>query len=1619
MSISKDYVALVQVKVSDVALKSQLNNIKIKPLTLKVRVDSKDTGAQLNNIISSTKNLESQTTNSLKTTSHYTKSLGKDFTETFGKIVKFKAITEIIGAFTSAVGMAYKSIKDFDDSLIDFRKVSDLSGESLDNYTKKLGVLGDTVYRNRTEMVQSATVFKQANYSDEDTAVLAQVAELYRNVADSEISSGDAGSYVISQMKAFNITAEDSISIIDKTNKLGNEFAVSTSDISTALTKTASTFSTYGNSIEETMGMVVAATELLPKQAGKVSKGLSSIGAEIVKLANTNGKLSYSVGETTKEINLFSASGEMLSTFEVLKTIKTDWDNMSKAQQSSLALSLGMKTQIPVFSAEMNNFGVAIEAVSSALNSQGSAMEENKKRADAIDTKIKMLKKSFDDLVLGEGGINSLIKGFLTASTVILKFADSDVGEVIIKTTLLSGAFLSVTKGITLSTNMFKALGISAIANVTKTVASIAVANGATLGFTGTIHALTVAMASNPLFAPMVAVTLATTAIVIGIKAVTSASKKYEEQQKQEREEHQKLIKTSKDKIAQYNSEKEKLLELKKTYEENTSRIKELNDLKSNGKINTLQLEELENYNKKNLLLEKQIEYEQTLLDIQNEKVEKSSVQTLGDKTQEGFTNSGEIGKITDSEKLKQNTESIEQYKKAIENYADVISGIKLPKSEIDTYQKSLENLNKQIENGTVVETDNISEKKKFWESMISGSMSMSQYEKNTKDATDKIKKLIKENSLLIDIIEPLNSAITSTTGENYNLKKSNEEIIDSAKESAIEYNNTKSNLEEYTKEQIKSVEETQSVASTIGGLRDGITNLQSAYTTMTNAVLEYNETGKMSLATLENLLSLDSDYLMALQNESGQLVVNNKTLSDLIEQKKIDAIVTLQESASSDMLAYSNGEVDKMSSLAKKAVADLGSDIKSTGDKAETSASKVLGFTESVTALYSASGGDISKLTKQQEAISNAYKKIASGISDITIDFKEPKRGDGGYDSKTYIPKIDREHKTEEKKKQRTEKVAKDTTDIWKKSYDNKFKNLEHLHNMELISDKEYFGNLQKLNEKYFGKSSGKHKKYLSEYRKNEESIYEGLNRVKESHYNASFDKLEHQHEMEILSDKEYYKRLEKLNERFYGKKSGQHKKYLSEYRKNEEILYKEEKNRRNELLNSKKEEYDIVIDYVKKKYEESIDEIGKKMNSLDENYSKNTEIIDKFYHNEREGMEGVITLSNIREEQYKKENEIFQKNYSEQILAIKTQKEELSKQNAELNNQIELEEKIESLAKAESIRIKIFKDGKFIYAKNEEAISNAQKVLNDVIRKQEAQKLQEDLDKQISVLEKQKEYWDSYYNNLIEIEENFREQQEKEYQKSLHALEDNYNAQREIYEKQKLDEENKLLLFEQQISAYDTFKSELLASQLLLTENEKLNYDKRIENLQEFITKYLNLQSAISGGFLEGVMVAPIISAGSGIGAGTGGSSSNNKPPKKEPPKKKPPKKKPPKKKPPKKKASGSASLESDGLTIVGEPPNSEIIIGSKLNQSGVLMDLDKGTGIIKASETKTLASKLSALARSNTNTTTDISNKKTVSQSFNFGNITLPNVKNANEFVKELKQNYKNYAIQESFK
>lgn len=204
---------------------------------------------------------------------------GGELANIFKKVVEFGLVTDVIQLFSQVIREAVSAVFELDAAVTEFKKVSDLSGDALDDYTEKLGKMGQEVARTRAEMVDAATTFRKSGYSDEESATLARVATMYQNVADEAISAGESADFIISQMKAFNIEAEDAEHIIDAINEVSNNFAVSSTDLATNIGKASAALAVGDNTMEESLGLMTAIVEIT-RNGAKASRGDMSLCAQ-------------------------------------------------------------------------------------------------------------------------------------------------------------------------------------------------------------------------------------------------------------------------------------------------------------------------------------------------------------------------------------------------------------------------------------------------------------------------------------------------------------------------------------------------------------------------------------------------------------------------------------------------------------------------------------------------------------------------------------------------------------------------------------------------------------------------------------------------------------------------------------------------------------------------------------------------------------------------------------------------------------------------------------------------------------------------------------------------------------------------------------------------------------------------------------------------------------------------------------------------------------------------------------------------------------------------------------------------------------------------------------------
>ena len=283
----------------------------------------------------------------------------------------------------------------------------------------------------------------------------------------------------------------------------------------------------------------------------------------------------------------------------MLSELKPKWDSMTDAQRTALGDTIAGQNQYKVLASVMQNFGHAADATKAALESAGSAAQENSKYMESLEAKQQALKAEFEDFanrVLSK----DLVGGFINAGTAMLNFANNDVGAAVTRIGVLSTGVTGLV-GIVGQT-------VGKIAEVGLQLKNLGVGGDSFLGM----------LASGKIALIVGGTVAAITALVEVIKAVNQAveNNKFENL------------------VASMDEANQELENTKTGYEETKKKLDELNNTPYDGNEAELQAEREQ--------LEKQIEAYEKLIELrQTDTVEAARKVTTGGKQVTGATVSG------------------------------------------------------------------------------------------------------------------------------------------------------------------------------------------------------------------------------------------------------------------------------------------------------------------------------------------------------------------------------------------------------------------------------------------------------------------------------------------------------------------------------------------------------------------------------------------------------------------------------------------------------------------------------------------------------------------------------------------------------------------------------------------------------------------------------------------------------------------------------------------------------------------------------------------------------------------------------------------------------------------
>lgn len=353
-----------------------------------------------------------ESSNAIKSAGENTKTLSERVGGLAAKFTSWLTVSQIVMKLYSSLKKMVSAVIDIDTAMTELKKVTDetstVYAKYLDNASVRAKKLGATI----ADTVTASADFARLGYTLDEAAQLADAALVYKNVGDGIEDVSQASESIISTMKAFGIEAENAISIVDKFNEVGNNFAISSEGVGEALRRSASALAAGNNTLDESIALITAANSVVQdadvvgttmktvsmylraakteaEEAGESTEGMANSVSELREelLALTNGKVDIQIDENTFK-----------STYQIMKELAGVWDELTDITQANILEQIGGKRNANVVSSMLENFNVAEDVVKTAANSAGSALKENEKYLDSINGKIAEFKATFEEL---------------------------------------------------------------------------------------------------------------------------------------------------------------------------------------------------------------------------------------------------------------------------------------------------------------------------------------------------------------------------------------------------------------------------------------------------------------------------------------------------------------------------------------------------------------------------------------------------------------------------------------------------------------------------------------------------------------------------------------------------------------------------------------------------------------------------------------------------------------------------------------------------------------------------------------------------------------------------------------------------------------------------------------------------------------------------------------------------------------------------------------------------------------------------------------------------------------------------------------------------------------------
>lgn len=426
----------------------------------------------------------SRISNSFAGTSGVIKDAGENtrtWSERVGSLAKkfstWFSVSQVVMKIVETIKKMINSVIELDTAMTELKKVTDETDATYEKFLSNATVRAKELGASLSDVVTASADFARLGFDIGDAEKLADAAIVYKNVGDGIDDISTASESIIATMQAFGVEADKAMSIVDKFNEVGNNYAISSVGVGDALLRSAAAMKSANNTLDETIALATAANTVVqdPEKVGTTLKTVSmflrasktdaeAAGEATDGMANSMSELRNEIlALTGNKVDIQIDKDTFKSTYEILKELSGVWGKLTDISQANILELAGGKRNSNVLAAILENFEVAEKSLATSADSTGSALAENEKYLGSIEGKISQFSATFQELstTIIEG---DFVKSIVEAGTNLLNLLNL-VGKFVsalggLKTALFTvGSALLVLKTDSIITGVTKLIG--------------------------------------------------------------------------------------------------------------------------------------------------------------------------------------------------------------------------------------------------------------------------------------------------------------------------------------------------------------------------------------------------------------------------------------------------------------------------------------------------------------------------------------------------------------------------------------------------------------------------------------------------------------------------------------------------------------------------------------------------------------------------------------------------------------------------------------------------------------------------------------------------------------------------------------------------------------------------------------------------------------------------------------------------------------------------------------------------------------------------------------------------------------------------------------------------------